>query len=788
MARIISGKVTGEGVSGLTDTRVVAYAGGMWVGVGYTMNDWSGRYWTAVPGGTYTLWADEYTETFASGWYRSTGYTADPSAATAISVTSGNATGKDVRLPIAHTLRGRVTNSGDKPVQGVYVTAWLNDKVFNSAYTHPDGRYSIAVAPGSYKVAFYDGSGKHESGWYSGGGIGPDRSSATTVALSTTDIRVIDVVLTTFQKPTPPIGTTAVAHWQSASVSWSRPTSDGGSPIASYTVTSSPEGKSCTTTGSTSCVVTGLTNGTPYTFTVTATNAIGTSDPSDPSAPVTPVPTPDAPTSVVAVGLDGSARISWAAAEDNGYEVSAYTVTLQPGNKHCATTGELSCTLTGLANHSTYSVIVTATNSEGVSLPSDPPVSVTPRVGSSYVPLVPSRVMDSASGLGLTGALAPYVAATFAVTGLHPGDASLNVPDGASAVTGILSLSDATYKGWVSLTPEPNDHPTTSSINFPAHDARSTGITVPLGSGGKLSVTYGAPATTAGRANSVEVIFDVTGYFITGTSGSTYVSLTPNRLVDSRPTGSGHTNTGLGAALVAGAPATFAVTGRTPTNATTNVPSSAVAVTGTLTVTGQTAPGYFALGPNAVSSPGFTSLYFPKGDNRATGLTVKLGSGGKLSVTFASTTAGATSHVVFDVNGYFVPGTAGAMYVPVTPNRLVDSRIKQGISGALKDHVAATFGVVNRVASDPAKNVPTGAVAITGTLTVTNQTYMGWLSLTPTPNNNPTTSNLNFPKGDVRATGVTVPLSSAGKCSVTYGAKSRQTTHVVFDVTGYFVN
>jgi hypothetical protein len=79
-------------------------------------------------------------------------------------------------------------------------------------------------------------------------------------------------------------------------------------------------------------------------------------------------------------------------------------------------------------------------------------------------------------------------------------------------------------------------------------------------------------------------------------------------------------------------------------------------------------------------------------------------------------------------------------------------------------------------------------VAVTGTLTVTGQSSLGWLSLTTLPNNNPTTSSLNFPKGDNRATGVTVPLSGAGKLSVTYGAIAGATTQVIFDVSGYFVN
>jgi peptidoglycan/xylan/chitin deacetylase (PgdA/CDA1 family) len=72
------------------------------------------------------------------------------------------------------------------------------------------------------------------------------------------------------------------------SVSWTAPSSDGGSPITGYTVTASPGGATCSTTGALSCMVTGLTNGTAYTFTVKATNSVGTGPASSPSAPVTP--------------------------------------------------------------------------------------------------------------------------------------------------------------------------------------------------------------------------------------------------------------------------------------------------------------------------------------------------------------------------------------------------------------------------------------------------------------------------------------------------------------------
>ena len=89
--------------------------------------------------------------------------------------------------------------------------------------------------------------------------------------------------------PDAPTAVTGTAGDGSVTVAWTAPGSNGGSPITGYVVTAAPGGATCTTTGATSCVVTGLENGTGYTFTVTATNAAGTSSPSAPSATVTPV-------------------------------------------------------------------------------------------------------------------------------------------------------------------------------------------------------------------------------------------------------------------------------------------------------------------------------------------------------------------------------------------------------------------------------------------------------------------------------------------------------------------
>ena len=106
-----------------------------------------------------------------------------------------------------------------------------------------------------------------------------------------------------------PTGVTAVAGDSQATVSWTAPSSDGGAAITSYTVSASPGSATATTSdGSTvSIVVTGLTNGTAYTFTVKATNSVGDSAASSASSAVTPV---DVPTGKVLSNILASSSLT----------------------------------------------------------------------------------------------------------------------------------------------------------------------------------------------------------------------------------------------------------------------------------------------------------------------------------------------------------------------------------------------------------------------------------------------------------------------------------------------
>ena len=129
--------------------------------------------------------------------------------------------------------------------------------------------------------------------------------------------------------PTDVIATPDVGQ---VTVSWNAPVDDGGSSVTLYTVTSDP-GQVAVTASGLNAVVTGLTIGTNYTFTVTATNAIGTSGPSMPSNVVSPFfNTPPTANGVNASGpKDTAALITLSGSDANGQSLT-FSIASQPTN------------------------------------------------------------------------------------------------------------------------------------------------------------------------------------------------------------------------------------------------------------------------------------------------------------------------------------------------------------------------------------------------------------------------------------------------------------------------
>ena len=181
----------------------------------------------------------------------------------------------------------------------------------------------------------------------------------------------------------PTIGTATTLSDSEISVAFTPPSNGGGSPITSYTVTSSPGGY--TATGSTSpIVVSGLNGGTGYTFTVTATNAAGTSDASGSSnQATTDTRISDAPSIGTATAGFEQATITFTApAHDGGAAITSYVATSSPGGIRGTVSGPGSgeITVTGLTNGVNYTFTVTAVNENGTSAPSSASNPVIPNV------------------------------------------------------------------------------------------------------------------------------------------------------------------------------------------------------------------------------------------------------------------------------------------------------------------------------------------------------------------------------------------------------------------------
>ena len=258
--------------------------------------------------------------------------------------------------------------------------------------------------------------------------------------------------------------------------------------------------------------------------------------------------------------------------------------------------------------------------------------------GATYFPLNPTRLLDTRDGTGGPASrLTVGTPRTFQVVG------RAGIPAAATAVTGNLTVTQQTDPGYLSIGPLPVAHPTSSTLNFPLNDNRANAAWTALGQGGSLSVTLFATAP----GGTAQVIFDVTGYFVPGTSGASYFPLAPTRILDTRD-GPGD----LQSPFRSHSARTLRVTGHAW------VPATAAAVTANLTVTGQTGPGYLYAGPGPMDWPTSSNLNFPVNDNRANELAVALGPGGMLSITYAATSADATADVVLDVTGYFAPATA----------------------------------------------------------------------------------------------------------------------------------
>ena len=425
---------------------------------------------------------------------------------------------------------------------------------------------------------------------------------------------------------------------------------------------------------------------------------------------------------------------------------------------------------------------VTATDTVTSSIKGSQTGIVVAPPASTYHATSPARVLDSrptAAGhtnIGLAGKFTAGTVRTFAVAGvIGVGATSVAVPTNATAVTGNLTIVNETAAGVVALGPTMTAAGATTTINFVKGDTRANNVTLGLGSGGTLAAVY--RSSTAGA--TIDLIFDVTGYFTPDTSGATYHTLTPGRILDTRPTGSGHTNIGLSGKFTTKSVRTFAVAGVKALGwSSALVPATATAVTGNLTVTDATSIGYVSVGPTIAPVPSTSTLNVAKGANVANGVTVALKSG-KLQAVWDGT-AGSSADVIFDVTGYFTSGSGGLSFYPIAPVRVLDSSMSLGLSGTFTSGTARLFTIGGTA------GVPTGAAGIAGNLTLLNPSSSGWALVSPEIVASPITSTLNVASGHSEANGFDVALGSGGHVALEWAGTTGSTANIALDISGYW--
>jgi hypothetical protein len=345
--------------------------------------------------------------------------------------------------------------------------------------------------------------------------VGTGPNSAPSNAVTPTQLTV----------PDPPTGVTATAGNTTAAVSWTPPVNNGGSAITSYAITPTEQGgeggislPAINVSGSTtSTTVTGLENGSTYTFSVQATNAVGQGSPSAQSNAITPATIPSAPTNVTATAGYAAATVGWTAPDSGGSAITSYTILPYLGSiaqtalQVTASGSATSASVTGLTIGSSYTFTVQATNAIG----NGPASSQSPAV----VPLPPPSPPSSPTGVVATAGVGQVTVSWTAPTGgsaptsytVTPyvggtAQASLQVNGNPPAVTDTITTltNGTTYTFTVTATnsagssaPSSTSAPATPEATAPACPCSIFGTATPatVDSGDTQGVNLGATFT-----------------------------------------------------------------------------------------------------------------------------------------------------------------------------------------------------------------------------------------------------------------------------------------------------
>lgn len=404
-------------------------------------------------------------------------------------------------------------------------------------------------------------------------------------------------------------------------------------------------------------------------------------------------------------------------------------------------------------------VDVAGRDSKGVQLigAAFPKPATAPTAPGAFVPMNPTRLLDTRVRLGAPGPIAGRRQIDAQIT-------NATIPAGrAAAVVLNVTVVNPGAAGYLSVFPTQSGDASVSSLNFIAHQTVANLVTVRLGSGGKVSLFNGATLPT-------NVIADVAGYYLAQTTNpgapGTFVPVKPARLLDTRPAGVGSRGT---------AQVATANRARLPASGYDSVVLNVTAVA-------PTRPGFLTAFATGAQLPPASNLNFPAGRTVPNMTTVKVGSTGNVGKVSLYNGSDGRVNLLADVAGYYNAGTrtaTGAFAPLATPARILDTRSNVGSTGKAPSSGALALQVRGR------GGVPATAAAVVLDVTVVNQTATGYLTVFPSDRSAPNASTINFVPRVTIANQVIVPIGADGRI-VLYN-QSAAPTDLLADVAGYFL-
>ncbi|MFE4518604.1 hypothetical protein ACFRMQ_30990 [Kitasatospora sp. NPDC056783] len=376
------------------------------------------------------------------------------------------------------------------------------------------------------------------------------------------------------------------------------------------------------------------------------------------------------------------------------------------------------------------------------------PLDISVGSAGTYVAMAPQRLLDTRDGgtLGARGVTTLKVAGT------------AGIPANAVAVVMNVTATNALDAGFVTVYPAGQPAPITSNLNHTAGQTIPNAVTVQLGDGGAVQLLNGS-------FGNLDLVADVTGYYVPDTTGAVYTGFAPKRVLDTRPT---HV------------PARGTVTVNLCSQA--RIPYDATAAALNVTVTDPKGVGFLTVYPHGQALPNASSLNFTTGQTISNMAIARLGTGCLVDV-FSS--AFAPVDVVVDASGYFVPDTSGqttdGVLVTGAPDRVYDSRTtNHPLAGGTS---MLGWGLKPR---------EWGIGSLLLNVTVTAPTMDSYVTVypdgapadsAPTGAGLPNASNLNFSAGQTIPNMVNATVGANGYVDTFNHVGS---THLVLDMFGYY--